>query len=499
MVIADSNTSTTQEPKVSRWTKIIYGSGDWGRASFNTIRQFFYAIFLTDVVGLDARLASFAALISILWDAINDPIVGALSDNVRTRWGRRRPFLLIFSVPFILAFVLLWWAPTWKSQFLLMLHVTLAYMVSDTIQTLITVPYLALTPEIASGYDDRTSLTSYRMFFNLVASLVTAVAAPSIMDAAVHSGTTLQQAYLIIAALFGSLAAIPYILVFFFVREGEISQEVPTQHFSFTQVLTHLWKNTPFRFATGIYVLNWIAVDLEGLMIPFFLLYWIAQGDLLAKVNLFGVKISLESVVLGFLLLSATLAIPFWSWFAKLTSKRMAYIVGMSFWVVVQFFVFGLQPGQVWLIILFVSLAGLSVSTAHIIPDAIFPDVIDWDEFTTNARREGLYYGAINFIRKLSSALAIFLALQALGWFGYQSPPKGAMLFTQPPQAILAIRVMTGPFIVVLLILAILFAWGFPITRERQNRVRLSLLRRRKKKKAADAIDRPPVEHKNET
>ena len=73
------------------------------------------------------------------------------------------------------------------------------------------------------------------------------------------------------------------------------------------------------------------------------------------------------------------------------------------------------------------------------------------------------------------------------------------MLFTQPPQAILAIRVMTGPFIVVLLILAILFAWGFPITRERQNRVRLSLLRRRKMKKAADVADQPPLEPKKQT
>ena len=102
------------------------------------------------MVGLDARLASFAALVSIIWDAINDPIVGALSDNVRTKWGRRRPFLLIFAVPFALAFILLWWAPPWESQWALLVHITLAYMISDTIQTLITVPYLALTPELAS-------------------------------------------------------------------------------------------------------------------------------------------------------------------------------------------------------------------------------------------------------------------------------------------------------------------------------------------------------------
>lgn len=80
-------------PRLPVRTKLAYGYGEWGLASFGTLRQIFYAIFLTDVVGLDARLASIAALIGVIWDAVNDPIVGTISDRVRTRWGRRRPFL----------------------------------------------------------------------------------------------------------------------------------------------------------------------------------------------------------------------------------------------------------------------------------------------------------------------------------------------------------------------------------------------------------------------
>ena len=71
---------------LSFWTKLAYGTGDWSLASFGTLRQVFYAIFLTDVVGLEPRLASFAALIGILWDAVNDPIIGTISDRVRSRW-----------------------------------------------------------------------------------------------------------------------------------------------------------------------------------------------------------------------------------------------------------------------------------------------------------------------------------------------------------------------------------------------------------------------------
>jgi GPH family glycoside/pentoside/hexuronide:cation symporter len=85
-------------------------------------------------------------------------------------------------------------------------------------------------------------------------------------------------------------------------------------------------------------------------------------------------------------------------------------------------------------------MAGISVSTAHVLPDAIFPDVIEWDELKTGHRREGIYYGVKNFVRKLTGALAIFIALQTLGWFGYQSPPIGATQFTQSDSALQAIR-----------------------------------------------------------
>lgn len=465
----------------SRLVRFVYGTGDLGRASFNTLRQFFYAIFLTDVVGLDPRLASVAAFVSILWDAANDPIVGALSDNVKTRWGRRRPFLLLFSVPFMLAFLILWWAPPWQSQVLLMIHVTLAYMVSDTLQTLVTVPYLSLTPELAPEYDERTTLTSIRMFFNLISSLATAVAAPMIMDATVNAGLSLQQGYLTIAVLFGGIAVIPFLLIFFSVREQEVLEQPSPESNTFRKTIAILWQNKPFRYAMGIYVLNWISFDLVGLMLPFYLLYWISEGNLLAKFSIFGLRMSIESVVFGIMLITATLTIPLWNWIAQKTSKRLAYIAGLVFWIAVQLAILLITPGQSRLIVFLSFLAGIGVSTAHIMPDAIFPDVIDWDEFRTHTRREGMYYGAINLIRKISSALAIFLALQVLGWAGYQTPPDNAVLFVQSPNTLMTIRLLTGPLVVVFLFSAVMIAYFYPITRERQMRIRLSLIKRKQR------------------
>lgn len=476
--------STSTAPRLRFWTKLVYGSGEWSIASFGTLRQIFYAIFLVDVVGLDARLASFAALVGVIWDAVNDPIVGTLSDRMKSRWGRRRPFLLFFTIPFALGFLALWWAPPFQNQIALMLYCMFAYMLSDTMQTLVVVPYYALMPDVAATYDQRTSVTGYRMVFNLLASLAVAVIGPMIVKSTLSAGFTQQQGYLIAAALFGGLATIPMFLIFAVVRERFAHQAEKDQNIPFRQSARTAWANIPFRFATALYMLNWITFDLVALMLPFFLTYWIAQGNLTAKVNLFGESFTLESAVLGLLLITAVVAVPFWTWLARKLDKRRAYIIGMSFWVFVQLLILTIRPQQVEVILFLGVLAGLSVSTAHVLPDAIFPDVIEWDELRTGRRQEGVYYGIKNFVRKLTGALAIFFALQVMGWFGYQSPPSGATQFAQSEATLNAIRFLTGPIGALMLIGAIVVAYFYPLTRARHERI-LRLLEKRRAREAA--------------
>jgi GPH family glycoside/pentoside/hexuronide:cation symporter len=464
--------SNPKNAVLSLWVKLVYGTGDWSEASYGTLRQIFYAIFLTDVVGLDARLASFAALVGIIWDAINDPLVGVLTDRMRSRWGRRRPFLLFFAIPFGASFLLLWWAPPWHNQIALAATVTLAFMISDTFETLCGVPFSSLLPELTPDYDERTTLTSFRIFFNLMASLVTAVAAPAIIDATMAAGLSQQQGYLIVAGIFGGLAVIPFLLIFAVVRERYGAANRPQETVTFKQTLRTSWANVPFRFATLIYMLNWITFDLVALLLPFYLLYWIAGGHMLTSVPFLGVSLPLESAVFALLLVTAIIALPFWLWLSHRLGKHIAYIIGMVFWAGVQIGIFLVRPGQVTLVLWMAFLAGLSVSAAHILPDAMFPDVIEWDELRTGRRQEGIYYGVKNFIRKLTGALAIFLALQVLGWFGYQTPPTGATSFLQTPVTLTAIRVLIGPLGAVLLFSAVITAWFYPLTREQHARVR---------------------------
>ena len=467
--------------KLPFWLKTLYGSGDWGIASISMMRSIFYAIYLTDVVGIEPRLASLGALVGIVWDAVNDPIIGMLSDRVKSKLGRRRPFLLWFAFPFGLSFVMLWSAPNWDSQVALLIYVTLAFMISDTLTTLVAVPYYSLTPELTQNYDERTSLSSFRSVFQLLSAMVVVVSAPMIVDAVISGGGTQQQGFLTAGAVFGAIGSLPLFLIGLFIRERFAEDTQEQEELSFRETLKLAWQNVPFRYAVGIYMFNWSAVDMVSITFPFFLLYWVAQGDLLAKINILGVDLALESAFFGVLMLVCVLFVPFWLWLSKRQNKIRAYILGMAAWVVVQVLIFTIQPGETSYMLFLAGLAGIGVSAAYILPDSILPDVIEWDELRTGRRQEGIYYGIRTLIRKLTGALIIFITLQILGWSGYQAPPENMTVYQQPESALFMIRLMDSFIGAAILAGTIILAWSYPLTREKYQKIQKLLAVRRNK------------------
>lgn len=445
------------------------------------MRSIFYAIYLTDVVGIEPRLASLGALVGIVWDAVNDPLIGMLSDRVKSKLGRRRPFLLWFAFPFGLSFVMLWSAPNWESQVGLLIYVTLAFMISDTLTTLVAVPYYSLTPELTQNYDERTSLSSFRSVFQLVSAMVVVVSAPMIVDAIMAGGGTQQQGFMAAGAVFGAIGALPLFLIGLFIRERFAAEAIEHEALSLRETLKLAWQNVPFRYAVGIYMFNWSAVDMVAITFPFFLLYWVAQGDLLAKITLFSVDFALESAFFGVLMGVCVLFVPFWLWVSKRQNKIRAYIAGMAAWILVQLLIFTIQPGETNYMLTLAALAGIGVSAAYILPDSILPDVIEWDELRTRRRQEGIYYGIRTLIRKLTGAGVIFITLQILGWSGYQAPPEGVLQFQQSESALFMIRVMDSFIGAIILMGTIILAWSYPLTREKYQKIQKLLAIRRNK------------------
>jgi GPH family glycoside/pentoside/hexuronide:cation symporter len=230
-----------------------------------------------------------------------------------------------------------------------------------------------------------------------------------------------------------------------------------------------------------MYMLNWSAVDMVAVAFPYFLLYWVAQGDLLATIPFLGLNLAYETAFFGILMSVCILFIPFWLWLARKRNKREAYMYGMIFWVIVQLMIFTIQPGDTTWLLVIASLAGISVSAAYVLPESLFADVIEWDELRTGRRQEGIFYGLRTLIRKLTGALVIFVTLQLLGSSGYVSPPPGSIQFTQGDSALQMVRQLVSPLSAAIVCGTILLAWLFPLSREQYERIQRLLEQKRKR------------------
>ncbi len=451
--------ATALPEKLPTRTKLFYGLGDWGFSLTGTMLAVYFAMFLSDVVHLNLRLAAAAIFLGRSWDWINDPLVGYLTDRTRTRWGRRRPFLLFGFIPFGLTFAMLWWIPPTGNQMALAAYYGLAYLLCDAAATFVYMPYFALTPELTLDYDERTSLTSYRMAFSIVGSLI-AFTIPLLLVGDVIPANAGHFA--LMGLLFGIISGLPLLLVFFNTRERPEFQA--QREPSLKESLQAALRNKPFLFAVGVFLLTWTTMDILMATLLFFLKYRM------------GMDAGTSDTVLGTIFVVALLTLPFWTWAARHWDKRLAYAGGVAFWAVVQIVLVVIRPN--WglpVVLLLAAMAGIGVGAAHVMPWSIIPDAVEWDELATGQRHEGMFYSLVNLLYKVASSLAVPLVLLVLGWTGYQANAP-----TEPPQVVLGIQILVGPVPAVLLCAGIAFALMYPLSRARHTEVRKELEKRRR-------------------
>ncbi len=443
--------------RLGRGTKLLYGSADTGFSITTTIIGAYFAIFLTDVVGVSPGIAAAAIFVGRSWDYVNDPLVGHISDRTRSRWGRRRPFLLFGALPFGLAFALMWWRPPFHTHVLLASYYALAYVLFDTAATFVYMPYFALTPELTADYDERTSLTSYRMFFSILGSLM-AFTLPLLVVGAFRPENAGRVTRM--GLIFGLLSAVPLLLAFLGTRERHefMVQEPPRILASLRAAI----GNRPFLFGLGIFLLTWVSIDILQAVLLYFIKYVArreAQSDL----------------IMATIFVVAILALPVWNLVSRRWNKRAAYIAGICFWAAVQLVIITIGASTaLWVVLGLCALAGVGVAAAHVLPWAIFPDAIEWDEWRTGKRHEGIFYSLATLSQKIASSIAIPLALLLLQVTGYR--PNAA---AQGPEAVLAIRVLTGPVPAVLLAGGILLAAFYPLSRRAYEAICRELEERR--------------------
>ena len=446
------------------WRKVAYGAGDSGFSLTTTALALVYLDFLINVVGLDARLAGVSIGAGRIWDALNDLLVGTLSDRTRSRWGRRRPYLLFGSIPFGVAFVLMWLMPPSDDQVVLTIYYTAMYVVFDTLFTLVNVPYIALTPELAPTYDERTSLHSYRMAFSIGLGLVGAVAPLAIVDALAGPGASIEarrSAYVSMAVTLGAVSILPIYLTFATTRERPEYQDLPTP--SIRESFRIAASNRAFLIAAGVYLLTWIPIDLIQFVLVFLIRDYFGLGG--------GERDTVFLLIFGV----GVLALPLWVWVAGRWNKKAAYQVGVAFLAVVLIALSFMSRADAGAVYVLAALAGIGVSAAHAIPLAILPDTIEWDELRSANRQEAAYYSVITLIQKLVGAGTIALTGSVLAATGYVE----AAGMAQPDSALGAIRTLTGPLPAAFFVAGIVLVSLYPISRERHARIMRAIEKKR--------------------
>lgn len=456
--------------QLDRRTKFIYGLGDWGTSAATVARNAFWFVFLTSVVGIEARLAGTAVLIGRIWDSVNDPLVGMISDRLQTRWGRRRPFLLFGAIPFGLTFFLLFYIPPFDSQTSLVIYYSFAFLIFDTLYTLVNVPYIALTPELTDDYDERSNLAGWRMSNSILAALITAgtftLLAEDVIASWLGGGEVgLRWGYAVTAAIWGITLAVPLLLLGKYIEEpANVPDMGPIRPL---QTFREVFSNRPFRLAATIYLLSFTTVDVVLVVFVRFLVDYVRVSP--------GFDNLLLALVLGLAFLSMPAVVQL----MRRYGKRNTYIGSMMFMAVVLLIISQVPPGgQNWMLVAAV-FAGMGYGAANAVPWAIVADVVEEDELHTGKRREGIYAGYLVFFRKLASAFAIFLVGQLLSAAGFVSSRSGSVFIQQPESALQMLRLLVSVIPAVMLVFAVMVAWRYPLTRERYQEIQAQLAVRR--------------------
>jgi len=463
-IVRDAIPEPEVETRLSLGRKLAFASGEIGYAlGPGTVIAFWYTFFLTDVARLDLGLVSLFWLVVTLWDAVNDPVFGLISDRTRTRWGRRRPYLLFGALPLGVLFVLLWVIPPFAHQGLLFAYYTVVYILFEAAFTMVSCPYIALTPELTLDHDERMSLVALRMAFNIGASLI----APVTFSLLIFPRFTARdpQAFLIIGLISGAISVPPFLIAFFAARERPDFQEEAALPLG--QSIRCVMRNRVFRYTMAIRVLSWMPVVIAQAVFAYFLIYWS------------GMSQDETSLTQAVIMVAAFLFLPLVYWLSRRFEKKTAYIIAAATWAIVMLSIVLVPQNIKWAAYLVAALAGLGVSAAHVIPRALDTDVLEIDEVVSGSRQEGAYAGVTVFVDKLARSVVLALLPAMLNWTGYIQPTSENPAPTQPLSALTSMRFMISFLPAVLLVISIVVAWGYPITRRRHARIRRGLERRR--------------------
>ena len=416
--IADAGRQPIASAAPSLWTKLAYGSGAVAIGVRNNGLAYFLLLFYSQVVGLDARLVSLALTVALCIDAVSDPIIGYWSDNLRSRWGRRHPFLYGAILPITAAYFLVWSPPVGLSNtatFWYLLGTLAAIRVSFSFYE---IPLSSLAPEITRDYDQRSTLQAFSSYFgwtggNFMSVFMFGVLFPLFSTAAIPNGQFNRDAYHAYGLIASGLILVSMLLASLGTHSRIAHMRPAPRARTLTplKIFKEIFETLSNRsfialFASAIFgsIASGLSAGMAFILYTYFWRFTSQQTSIIAM-GVFG------SAVIGALLA------PFLS--RTIGKKRGAIISGLLAFIgsplPIMLRLTGVLPQTsddlVFWFVFFATMIDVGLIICYqILSGAMMADLVEQAEVKTGRRNEGIFYAASAFIGKMVNGLGVILA-----------------------------------------------------------------------------------------
>lgn len=455
--------------------KIGYGLGDMSSSMFWKIFSYYLPIFYSDVFGLKPVHAATLLLVTKLYDAVSDPVMGIIADRTDSKWGKYRPYLLWMAVPFAMIGILSFYVPD-SVYGLKHVYAYVMYILMMTAYTAVNVPYGAMLGVVTADSKEKSVFSSFRMFFAYIGSFIAMgifwLFEKSVIGTTNSAGKLVKGVgdadpikWTMVVAVVAVLCAVLFFLCFAMTREHVKVEKKEGEGASIKEDLKALVTNAPWWLLLGAAIGQLLCGSIRGGAAAYYF------------ANILGADIFLTCAVyltIGEIgqMAGVAFAVPF----SEKIGKRNTFIMAMAAVVVFScliWFVPASSAGIWWLIDLQV-LVSLAFGLAAPLTWSMFADVADYSELRHGNNSTGLIFSSSSMAQKFGGAIGGFILLALLGAFGYDKD-----LAVQAPRTLGAIKAMMSFVPALGAALSIVFLSFYPLTTGKMKEIQAELEERR--------------------
>jgi GPH family glycoside/pentoside/hexuronide:cation symporter len=463
-----------EKDRVPFWQKMAYGMGGPVEATAGWIPQGNLTPVFNIAMGLSPALLGGVLMVWRIWDALTDQIMGNISDNARTRWGRRRPFIVLGAILTGLTMPLIWWMPFGLPAWQMVAWLVVTGMIFYTCFSIWAMPFYSIQLEMSPDYNERTNITAYRAFaqniFGLAAGWILALAASPMLSHLAGRKPDLANGMRYISIGLGILTIFFGVFPGLFVKERYYEKDASKQpQQPLWQGLKQTLSTRPFLWVIAITFTKTFGFSLIGTLSFYLNAYYVCKGDLVLATTISGVVSTL-------LFAPNLVAIPLCTWIANRWDKQTLLYITIASGILGSLTMYVLvTPQHPWLQIFPALLIGPLSAGLWLVVPSMQADVADYDELMTGQRREGSYTATYSWTLKVSTALSAGIGGFILVWTGFDISRGSG----QAPHVLLNIKLLSIWVPIVFLLLSVFAVSRYELTRERMAEIRATLEARR--------------------